>query len=60
MNSAKLQGTKLIYRNLWCLYTQLIIRKRNKKMPFATPSKRIKYHVINLTSKTLETETKED
>ena len=51
MNSVKLQNTKLIYRNLLCLYTLTMNyqkKKARKKIPFTTASKRIKYLGINL------------
>ena len=35
MNSAKLQDTRLIYRNLWCLFTLIMkYKKKWEKIPF--------------------------
>ena len=51
MNLAKLQGTKLIHRNLFVfLYTKNEVSEREIKemIPFTITSKRIKYLGINL------------
>ena len=50
MNLVKLQGTKLIYRNLF-LYTNNELSERDikKVIPFIIASKRIKYLGIDLT-----------
>ena len=53
MNLVKLQGTKLIHRNLLHLYTltmnyQKEKVKKKKKIPFTIALKKIKYLKINL------------
>ena len=53
MNSAKLQDTRLIYRNLLLFHSfnNELSEKESKKIPFKIISKRIKYQQINLTKK---------
>ena len=52
MNSAKLQDTRLIYRNMLHFYTLIMNYQKEKvflKIPFKIASERIKYLGINLT-----------
>ena len=56
MNLLKLQGSKLIYRNLLHFYTLTMKywKKIKEEIPFVIVSKRIKYLGLNLPNETKE------